>query len=147
MDIRVQSDAFDLGIEAQVFARRQYGMGAIVTFSGIVRDNDKSLQAMEIEHYPGMTLSKLQSFSAKAKERFSLGDVLVIHRHGLLEPGEVIMMVATSAPHRLNAFQAAEYLMDYLKSRAPFWKREIAHDGTATWVDAKSSDEHLLDRW
>ncbi|MEM6308987.1 MAG: molybdenum cofactor biosynthesis protein MoaE [Pseudomonadota bacterium] len=147
MDIRVQSDTFDLGHEAQVFAQRQQGMGAVVTFSGIVRDNDQTLQAMEIEQYPGMTLSQLQSFSAQARDRFSLGDVLVIHRHGRLKPGDIIMMVATSAPHRVDAFQAAEFLMDYLKSRAPFWKREIAKDGSATWVDAKSSDEDLLDRW
>ena len=114
MDIRVQSDTFDLGHEAQVFAQRQQGMGAVVTFSGIVRDNDQTLQAMEIEQYPGMTLSQLQSFSAQARDRFSLGDVLVIHRHGRLKPGDIIMMVATSAPHRVDAFQAAEFLMDYL---------------------------------
>ena len=147
MDIRVQSDMFDLGAETQAFAQRQASMGAIVTFSGIVRDTDQGLQAMEIEQYPGMTLSQLTKFAEEAKQRFSLGDVLVIHRHGRLIPGDVIMMVATAAPHRVDAFQAAEYLMDYLKSRAPFWKREITTDGSEAWVEAKSEDEDLLSRW
>lgn len=147
MDIRVQSDMFDLGAETQAFAQRQASMGAIVTFSGIVRDTDQGLQAMEIEQYPGMTLSQLTKFAEEAKQRFLLGDVLVIHRHGRLIPGDVIMMVATAAPHRVDAFQAAEYLMDYLKSRAPFWKREITTDGSETWVEAKSEDEDLLSRW
>ena len=147
MDIRVQSDMFDLGAETQAFAQRQASMGAIVTFSGIVRDTVQGLQAMEIEQYPGMTLSQLTKFAEEAKQRFSLGDVLVIHRHGRLIPGDVIMMVATAAPHRVDAFQAAEYLMDYLKSRAPFWKREITTDGSEAWVEAKSEDEDLLSRW
>ena len=138
---------FDLGAETQAFAQRQASMGAIVTFSGIVRDTDQGLQAMEIEQYPGMTLSQLTKFAEEAKQRFSLGDVLVIHRHGRLIPGDVIMMVATAAPHRVDAFQAAEYLMDFLKSRAPFWKREITTDGSEAWVEAKSEDEDLLSRW
>ena len=147
MDVRVQDTAFDFGVEARVFANRQAGMGAVVTFSGIVRDTDAGLEAMEIEHYPGMTQAKLENFAGEAKSRFSLGDVLVIHRHGRLRPGEMIMMVATSAPHRSDAFHGAEYLMDYLKSRAPFWKREITLDGSTEWVASKDEDEDALSRW
>ena len=122
-------------------------MGAVVTFSGVVRDTDAGLSAMEIEHYPGMTEAQLDRFVVAAIDRFNLGDALVIHRHGRLEPGEMIMMVATAAPHRADAFAGAEYLMDYLKSRAPFWKREIGTDGGAAWVAAKDTDEDALARW
>lgn len=147
MQVRVQEDAFDFGAEANAFAKAQSSMGAVVTFSGIVRDTDVGLQAMEIEHYPGMTQSQLESFAGQAMERWSLGDALVIHRHGRLEPGDMIMMVATAAPHRVDAFEAAEFLMDYLKSRAPFWKREITHDGASDWVASKAEDEDALTRW
>jgi len=122
-------------------------MGAIVTFTGVVRDlPDDPLEAMEIEHYPGMTEAALSEMASQAIARFDLGDVLVIHRHGRLEPGEMIMMVATAAPHRKDAFEAAEFLMDYLKSRAPFWKREITANG-AGWVASKAEDEDALARW
>lgn len=122
-------------------------MGAIVTFTGVVRDSDADdLDAMEIEHYPGMTERAIAKIASQAETRWNLGDVLVIHRFGRLAPGEQIMMVATTAPHRKDAFEAAEYLMDYLKSRAPFWKKEVTSRGT-TWVDAKSEDEDALSRW
>ena len=122
-------------------------MGAIVTFTGVVRDlPGDPLQAMEIEHYPGMTEAALKSMAQTAIERFSLGDALVIHRFGRLVPGEMIMMVATAARHRKDAFEAAEFLMDYLKSRAPFWKREITASG-AEWVASKDEDEDALTRW
>ncbi|WP_397543075.1 molybdenum cofactor biosynthesis protein MoaE [Roseovarius salis] len=147
MDIRVQREPFDLGREAGAFAARQAGMGAVVTFSGIVRDlPGGGLKAMEIEHYPGMTEKAIGQIAGEAAARWQTGDICVIHRFGPLEPQEMIMMVATSAPHRADAFQAAEFLMDYLKSRAPFWKKEIARDGTA-WVAARSEDEEALDRW
>lgn len=147
MQVRVQETAFDFGAEANAFARAQSDMGAIVTFSGIVRDTDAGLQAMEIEHYPGMTQSQLESFAAQAQDRWSLGDVLVIHRHGRMAPGDMIMMVATAAPHRVDAFEAAQFLMDYLKSRAPFWKREITRAGVSQWVASKAEDEDALTRW
>ncbi len=147
MIVRVQESPFDFGAEAADFADRQSGMGAVVTFSGIVRDTDAGLEAMEIEHYPAMTEAQLDRFAAEARSRWSLGGVLVIHRHGRLAPGDMIMMVATAAPHRADAFAAAEYLMDYLKSRAPFWKREITRDGTTGWVAAKDEDEDALSRW
>ncbi len=146
MDIRVQQAPFEFGAEAAEFASGHRDMGAVVTFTGVVRDTDANLARMEIEHYPGMTEKALKQHAQEAMTRFKLGDVRVIHRFGPLEPGEMIMMVATAAPHRGDAFQAAEFLMDYLKSRAPFWKRELTADG-AEWVAAKSEDEDALDRW
>lgn len=147
MRIVVQDAPFDLGQETARFASGHSDMGAIVTFTGVVRDLvDDPLIAMEIEHYPGMTEAALTEIATKAIERFGLGDALVIHRHGRLVPGEMIMIVATAAPHRKDAFEAAEYLMDYLKSRAPFWKREITEDN-AEWVASKAADEDALRRW
>ena len=147
MRVLVQEVPFDLGAESQRFAQGHRDMGAIVTFTGVVRDlPDDPLEVMEIEHYPGMTESALTEMAEQAKQRFSLGDVLVIHRYGPLKPGEMIMMVATAAPHRKDAFAAADFLMDYLKSRAPFWKREITAKG-ADWVASKAEDEDALKRW
>ncbi|MCR9146065.1 MAG: molybdenum cofactor biosynthesis protein MoaE [Rhodobacteraceae bacterium] len=146
MDIRVQEAPFDLGAEANIFAGRQAGMGAVVTFTGIVRDLEAGLNMMEIEHYPGMTERAITEIASEAMTRWSLGDALVIHRHGRLGPDEVIMMVATAARHRVDAFEAAQYLMDYLKSRAPFWKKEITREG-GQWVAARDEDEQALDRW
>jgi molybdopterin synthase catalytic subunit len=145
--VRVQSAAFDLGAETAAFAAQAAGAGAVVTFTGLVRDLPGTpLSAMEIEHYPGMTERAITAIAAEATARWSLTAALVIHRHGRLAPGEAIMMVATAALHRAEAFAAAEFLMDYLKSRAPFWKKEITADG-AGWVAAKDSDETALTRW
>ena len=144
--LRLQTEPFDAGSEANAFTARAMGAGAIVTFTGIVRDTDARLQAMEIEHYPGMTERSLAAIMDDARSRWSLTEVLVIHRHGTLRLGETIMMVATAAPHRADAFAAAEFLMDYLKSRAPFWKKEVGADGTS-WVAAKDDDEDALRRW
>lgn len=147
MRIVIDAAPFDIGAESATFAQAADGMGAVVTFTGIVRDvADGGLVAMEIEHYPGMTERAVASIAEEARQRWSLGDVLVIHRYGRLVPGEPIMMVATSARHRKEAFEAAEYLMDYLKSRAPFWKKEIGRNGDA-WVEARSEDESALTRW
>ena len=147
MRIAVQETSFDLGAEANAFAAGVAGCGAVVTFTGIVRDVAQGdLDVMEIEHYPGMTEKAISKIAEEAKSRWSLGDVLVIHRYGRLAPGEQIMMVATAARHRKDAFEAAEYLMDYLKSRAPFWKKEFTSDG-AEWVESKDEDEDALRRW
>ena len=143
--IVVQEAPFDYGAECGAFAEGHHEMGAVVTFAGIVRA-DGGMAAMEIEHYPGMTEKALTRIATEARDRWSLGAVTVIHRFGRLTPGERIMMVATAAPHRRDAFEAAEFLMDYLKSRAPFWKREAGPDGSA-WVAAKDEDEDALDRW
>ncbi len=147
MDIRVQEAAFDLGAEANAFTARQRGMGAIVTFTGVVRDlDDAPLRHMQIEHYPGMTESALAQIADDAAARWDLGDILIIHRHGRLTPDETIMMVATASRHRKDAFEAAMFLMDFLKSRAPFWKKEETADG-AGWVDATQADEDALKDW
>jgi molybdopterin synthase catalytic subunit len=135
-----------MGAEVEAFTKTATGAGAIVTFSGLVRDEGGTLTEMEIEHYPGMTEKALEAIRAEAVTRWSLTDALVIHRFGQLKPGEQIMMVATASRHRSDAFQAAEFLMDYLKSRAPFWKKELGADGQ-TWVDAKDTDEDALKRW
>lgn len=147
MRVVVQEQPFDIGAETTTFAAGHKEVGAIVTFTGIVRDlPDDPLQAMEIEHYPGMTEAALTEIAQTAIDRWALGDALVIHRYGRLVPGEMIMMVATASKHRKNAFEAAEYLMDYLKSRAPFWKREIT-DAGESWVASKAEDEDALTRW
>lgn len=146
MQLVVQEDRFDIGRETEGFIAGLAGAGAVVTFIGLVRDNGGRLSAMEIEHYPGMTERAIAAIMEEAKARWSLADAMVIHRHGRLGPDEPIMMVATAATHRADAFAAAEFLMDYLKSRAPFWKKEIGADGTE-WVAAKDSDEAALTRW
>jgi molybdopterin synthase catalytic subunit len=146
VDIRVQEAPFDLGAEANAFAARQAGMGAVVTFTGIVRDLGGDLDAMEIEHYPGMTEKALAGIAEEAMRRWQVGDVLILHRHGRLCADDLIMMVATASRHRADAFQAAEFLMDYLKSRAPFWKKELTQAGEG-WVAARDEDEDALRRW
>jgi molybdopterin synthase catalytic subunit len=142
----VQAEAFDAGAELNAFSAAVPGAGAVVSFTGLVRDLSGRLHAMEIEHYPGMTETAIATMMEEARARWSLTDALVIHRHGRLLVGAPIMMVATASAHRMAAFQAAEFLMDYLKSRAPFWKKEIGADG-AEWVAAKDDDEDALTRW
>jgi len=146
MAVRVQTEPFDLGAEAARLVGGRSDAGALVTFSGLVRDEAGALEAMEIEHYPGMTERAIAAIEDEAVHRWGLVACLVIHRHGRLHPGEPIMMVATAAPHRADAFAAAEFLMDYLKSRAPFWKKEITREGSG-WVAAKDEDEAALGRW
>ncbi|UXX82432.1 molybdenum cofactor biosynthesis protein MoaE [Roseovarius pelagicus] len=147
MDIRVQEAAFDLGAEANAFAARQRGMGAIVTFTGVVRDlDDAPLRHMQVEHYPGMTEKALTKIAADAASRWDLGDILILHRYGRLAPDDLIMMVATASRHRRDAFEAATFLMDFLKSRAPFWKKEETESGS-DWVAAKQDDEDALNDW
>lgn len=146
MRISVQAEVFDAGAEANAFATLAVGAGAVVTFTGLVRDQGGSLKGLEIEHYPGMTERAIAAMVDEAARRFDLVDALVIHRFGPLAPAEPIMMVATAARHRAAAFAAAEFLMDYLKSRAPFWKKEIGAEGEA-WVAARDEDEAALGRW
>ena len=146
MAVRIQTEGFDLGAEAARLVDGRTDAGALVTFSGLVRDEAGALEAMEIEHYPGMTEKAIAAIESEAVRRWGLVASLVIHRHGRLRPGEPIMMVATAAPHRADAFAAAEFLMDDLKSRAPFWKKEITREGSG-WVAAKDEDEAALRRW
>ncbi|MAT88299.1 MAG: molybdenum cofactor biosynthesis protein MoaE [Aestuariivita sp.] len=147
MQVRVQKEAFDFGNETNTFAMAQSDMGAIVTFSGIVRNlAETKMSYMNVEHYPGMAEKTINKIVDDAANRWSLGDVLVIHRYGRLAPGDLIMMVATASKHRKNAFESASYLMDYLKSRAPFWKKEVT-DQSQDWVVSKTEDETALKRW
>lgn len=147
MTVRVQEEPFDFGAEANAFATGRTDAGAVVTFTGIVRDLVRGdLDRMVIEHYPGMTERALEKIEADARARWDLRDVLIIHRYGAMGPGDMIMMVATASPHRVDAFEAAEFLMDFLKSRAPFWKKEITQSGEE-WVASKAEDEDALSRW
>ncbi|MSU91317.1 molybdenum cofactor biosynthesis protein MoaE [Rhodobacteraceae bacterium 2CG4] len=148
MAVRVQREDFDIGAELAALRAGRDDIGALVSFSGLVRGTAKGqpIAGMELEHYPGMTEKALAGIEAQAVERWSLQASLIVHRYGLLHPGEQIMMVATAAPHRGDAFAAAEFLMDYLKSRAPFWKKEATPDG-GRWVDARDTDEDALRRW
>ena len=143
--VRIQTETFDPGAELDGFGAGE-DVGAVVSFTGVVRGGGR-LARMEIEHYPGMTERAVAEIVAQAEDRWGLAECLVIHRHGPLPPGERIMMVATASRHRASAFEAAEYLMDYLKSRAPFWKKEVGTDGGVSWVEAKDEDEDALERW
>jgi len=145
--VRVQDAAFDPGAELNAFTATVDGAGAVVSFSGITRDlAEGALNEMEIEHYPGMTEKALAAIRQEALDRFSLTGAMILHRYGRLKPGDPIMMVATAARHRADAFAGAEFLMDYLKSRAPFWKKEVTQDGAA-WVAPRDEDEAALSRW
>jgi molybdopterin synthase catalytic subunit len=147
LHVSVQSEFFDFSAEIKNFSETLGNIGALVTFTGIVRgQKSNTLDYMFIEHYPGMTETQIKLIVEDAFKRWKICDVLVIHRYGKLEPGEPIMMVATAAEHRREAFEAAEYLMDYLKSRAPFWKKEVLN-GEESWVEATSEDEACLNRW
>ena len=146
MSVSVQEGRFDAGAELSRFTEAQAGAGAVVSFTGVVRDLEGGMSHMEIEHYPGMTEKAIGAIMAEARARWGLTGAQVIHRHGRLAPGETIMMVLTAARHRADAFAAAEFLMDYLKSRAPFWKKEVTSDGAA-WVAARDEDEAALGRW
>ena len=146
MPVRIDSAPFDFAAEAARFAEAAQGAGAIVTFTGLVRDEGGQLTGRGWQHSPGMTERAVAAIEAEAVARWNLTASLVIHRHGPLRPGETIMMVATAARHRADAFAAAEFLMDYLKSRAPFWKKEFGRGGEA-WVAARDEDEAALTRW
>ncbi len=144
--IRVQSEDFDPGVEIGRFQRED--VGAIVSFTGVVRgeSHGERLVSMTLEHFPGMTERELERIAVEARTRWSLQGVSVVHRVGELRPGERIVLVVTAAAHRQAAFEAAEFLMDYLKTRAPFWKRELRASGEY-WVEARSSDDEAAARW
>ena len=146
--IRVQKEDFSIAEEIEQLAAGRDGAGAVVTFTGVVREISpgQRLKSMTLEHYPGMTEKALEEIEAEARRRFDLLDVLVIHRYGRLEPGENIVLVVTVSAHRGGAFRAAEFLMDWLKTRAPFWKREETEDG-AHWVAARNEDGEAAARW
>jgi len=148
MPIRVQTDDFDLSAEVAQLRAANGMVGAVVAFVGTVRDmNDgASIAAMELEHYPGMTEKALLDIVAKAKARWDIIDALVVHRVGPLLPLDQIVLVAVTSAHRGLAFAACEFIMDYLKTEAPFWKKESTPQG-ARWVDARSTDDTALMKW
>lgn len=146
MDIRVQSEPFQPGALLDAFTAGVSGAGAVVSFTGLVRDVEGALEHMVIEHYPGMTERALTKIAEEAQERWPLSNVLILHRYGELRAEEPIMMVATASRHRKAAFEAADFLMDYLKSRAPFWKNERVA-GEDRWVAATQEDEDALKAW
>ena len=148
MPVRVQTEDFDLSAEVRALRAGRPEVGAVVTFVGTVRDMNEgaSVAELELEHYPGMTEKALEDIVAKAGARFKLADALVVHRVGPMRPQEQIVLVVTLSAHRGEAFAACEFIMDFLKSEAPFWKKEQTPEG-ARWVDARSSDEAALKRW
>jgi molybdopterin synthase catalytic subunit len=144
-EIRVQAEDFDPGREIAALSDTNANIGAIATFIGVVR-GDGGLTAMTLDHYPGMCEKEIAAHVAEAKNRWPLLAVRIVHRVGRLTPGERIVFVGVASSHRAAAFEAAEFLMDYLKTRAPFWKLEERADG-ATWVEARSEDDESVKRW
>jgi molybdopterin synthase catalytic subunit len=147
--VRVQREDFDVGAEVRRLTAGRTDIGAIVTFTGTVRNGNDgaAIAGMTLEHYPGMTETELARVEAEAGARWPLQASLIVHRVGTLRPGDNIVLVVTASAHRAAAFAAAEFLMDYLKTRAPFWKKETRADGAERWVDARDSDEQAAGRW
>jgi molybdopterin synthase catalytic subunit len=147
-DVRVQREDFDAGAEAAALVSGRKDVGAIVSFVGYCRDEGGRLAALELEHYPGMAEEEMARVAGEAESRWPLIGVTAIHRYGRIAPGEQIVLVAVASAHRGEAFAAAEMLMDFLKTRAPFWKRTLRHDGVVEgWVDAKGEDDASAARW
>lgn len=148
MYISVQTEDFDVAEITKKLCSNRQDIGAIVTFSGLVRDQspDNNLVALQLEHYPGMTEKALEAISQSAIERWDIEDLAIIHRVGRLEPADNIVLVVVISAHRKDAFEACEYLMDYLKTQAPFWKKEITKQGEH-WVDARQSDHLAAQNW
>ncbi|HZH52904.1 MAG TPA: molybdenum cofactor biosynthesis protein MoaE [Microvirga sp.] len=148
LSIRIQAKSFDVAAETAALTEGRRDIGAVVAFTGFCRDEDGRLSALELEHYPGMAEAEIARIAAQAQERWPLLGLTVIHRFGKMRPGDEIVLVLAASSHRRAAFEAAEFLMDYLKTRAPFWKREHLTDGTTGgWVDAKTLDDEAADRW
>jgi molybdopterin synthase catalytic subunit len=146
--IRVQTQDFDAAAEAEALTAGRADVGALVTFVGLCRDEGGRLAALELEHYPGMAEEEIGRVVAEAEARWPLMGVTVIHRSGRIAPGERIVFVATASAHRAAAFAAADFLMDYLKTRAPFWKKEhLVSGGSSGWVAAKEDDDRAAERW
>lgn len=146
--VRLQREPFDAAAEVAALSRGRTDVGALVTFTGICRGDEASepIAALTLEHYPGMAEAEIERHVEEAKTRWPLLGVTVIHRYGRMQPGEDIVLVATASSHREAAFAAAEFLMDYLKTRAPFWK-QVEKAGEKTWVDAKATDDAAAGRW
>ncbi|KPF56053.1 molybdenum cofactor biosynthesis protein MoaE [Rhizobium sp. AAP116] len=146
--IRVQREDFDPAVESQALSAGRKDIGALVSFVGLCRDEAGTLSALELEHYPGMAETEMTRIAKLAIDRFSLLGLTAIHRFGRIEAGEQIVLVLAAAPHRQAAFDGANFVMDFLKTSAPFWKKEHAQDGTSgDWVAAKDADDTARDRW
>lgn len=146
--IRVQAEDFDISAESARLTKGRADVGAVVTFSGLCRDEGGALAALELEHYPGMAEAEISRIAKQAAERWPVTGLTVIHRFGKIIPGENIVLVVASSAHREAAFEAASFLMDFLKTRAPFWKKEHMKDGTqGNWVEAKDADDVAAERW
>jgi molybdopterin synthase catalytic subunit len=146
--VRVQREDFDLAAEVQALAAGRRDIGAIVTFSGLCRDEAGTLSALELEHYPGMAEAEITRICRQAIDRFGLQAAVAVHRYGKILPGENIVLVVTASPHRQAAFDGANFIMDFLKTSAPFWKKGHAADGSAgNWVSARDEDDSARDRW
>jgi len=146
--VRVQAEPFDVAAETAALTLERPEVGAVVAFTGLCRDEGGRLAALEIEHYAGMAEDEIARVAGEAASRWPLLGLTILHRFGLIRPGEPIVLVLTASSHRRAAFEAADFLMDYLKTRAPFWKREHLVDGsTGGWVEAKEADERAGDRW
>ena len=148
MPIRLQREDFDAGAEAAALTAGRTDIGAVVTFTGICRgaEDGEPIAALTLEHYPGMAEAEIARHVAEAERRWRLLGVTVIHRYGRLNPGDNIVLVVTASSHRQDAFAAAEFLMDYLKTRAPFWK-QVEHAGGRQWIDARAADDAAAERW
>jgi len=149
VSVRVQTEDFEISAEVARLTAGRTDIGAIVTFTGTVRADNKgsTITGMTLEHYPGMTEQELARVEAEANARWPLQASLIVHRVGELKPGANIVLVVTASAHREAAFDAAAFLMDYLKTRAPFWKKEVGADGRGQWVDARESDDRATERW
>jgi molybdopterin synthase catalytic subunit len=149
MSVAVQAAPFDIAAEVRALTAGRTDVGAVVTFTGTVRGEAKGrpIAAMMLEHYPGMTERELERVAAEAMARWPLQGVRLIHRIGSLRPGDEIVLVVTLSAHRHAAFEAAAYLMDYLKTRAPYWKKEVGTDGVGEWVDAREADDAAARKW
>jgi molybdopterin synthase catalytic subunit len=146
--VRIQREPFDLARETARLTDRRSDIGAIVSFTGLCRDEGGRLRALELEHYPGMAEAEISRVADEACTRWPLMGLTAIHRYGLVKPGEDIVLVIAAASHRREAFAAADFMMDYLKTRAPFWKREHLVDGNlGAWVQAKADDDAAAQRW
>ncbi|MGI9399871.1 MAG: molybdenum cofactor biosynthesis protein MoaE [Rhizobiaceae bacterium] len=146
--IRIQAEDFDITAEINSHVSDNKNTGAVVTFTGLCRDENGTLSALELEHYPGMAETEIGRIAEQAIQRWPVSGLTVIHRYGMIEPGQDIVLVVATSTHREAAFAAAGFLMDFLKSRAPFWKREHLADGSkGDWVDTKESDERSLEKW
>jgi molybdopterin synthase catalytic subunit len=146
--IRVQREDFDIAAESARLTQGRSDVGAVVTFAGLCRDEGGTLAALELEHYPGMAEAEITRIAKQAAERWPVTGLTVIHRFGKIAPGENIVLVVASSAHRQAAFDAASFLMDFLKTRAPFWKKEHRKDGTTgEWVEAKDVDDKAAERW